>query len=140
VLLLGWCHLVYRRKFLLDKSIIYFTLKMRTRLWEKKTDLFRMPQASEPVGRCPVRGRHTPTKFERIFSYLVILIVVLLGVLVVVGTFGISPRFKGILGVILIGYGLIRFLLMRARFDRYKGTKQERLGEGGKEGGKSLRR
>ena len=98
-----------------------------------------MPQTPEPVGRRPVWDRQTPSKFERIFSYCVILIVVLLGVLILVGAFGISPRFKGILGVILIGYGLIRFLLMKTRFDRYKEKKHQRLGEGDKEGDKSLR-
>jgi hypothetical protein len=56
-----------------------------------------------------------------------------------VGTFGISPQFKGILGVILIGYGLIRFLLMKTKFDRRKESTKERLREGDKKADKTLR-
>ncbi len=96
-----------------------------------------MSQTPEPVGRRPVWDRQTPTKFERIFSYCVILILVLLGVLILVGAFGISPQFKGILGVILIGYGLIRFLLMKTRFDRYKERRKEELEEGDKKANES---
>lgn len=66
-----------------------------------------------------------------------VLIVVLLGISILLGAFGISPQFKGILGVILIGYGLIRFLLMKTRFDRSK--EKKRLRERGKEPDKSLR-
>ena len=99
-----------------------------------------MPQTPEPVGRRPVWDRQTPTKFERIFSYCVILIIVLLGVLILAGVFGISPQFKGILGVILIGYGLIRFLLMKTKFDRCKERREKRLEEGDKEADKTLRR
>lgn len=98
-----------------------------------------MPQMPEPVGKRPVWDRQTPSKVERIFSYCVILILVLLGALILVGTFGISPQFKGILGVILIGYGLIRFLLMKTKFDRYKEGRHQRLGEGDKEADKTLR-
>jgi len=79
----------------------------------------------------------TPTKFEKIFSYCVVFIVVLLGISILLGAFGISPQFKGILGIILIGYGLIRFLLLKTRFDRSK--EKERLGERDKEPDKSLR-
>ena len=99
-----------------------------------------MPQPPKPVGKRPVWDRETPTKFERIFSYCVILILILLGVLILVGAFGISPQFKGILGAILIGYGLIRFLIMKTRFDRFKERRHQRLGEGDKEDNKSLRR
>jgi uncharacterized membrane protein len=89
-----------------------------------------MPQTPEPVGKRPVWDRQTPSKVERIFSYCVISIVVLLGVLVLMGAFGISPQFKGIIGVILIGYGLIRFLMMKRKFDRFQERRKERLGEG----------
>lgn len=98
-----------------------------------------MPQTPEPVGKPPVWDRQTPSKVERIFSYCVISIVVLLGVLILAGAFGISPQFKGILGVILIGYGLIRFLLMKTKFDRFKERKKERLGEGDKKANETLR-
>ena len=98
-----------------------------------------MLQPPEPVGKRPVWDRQTPSKVERIFSYCVIVILVLLGALILVGTFGISPQFKGILGVILIGYGLIRFLLMKTKFDRRKESTKERLREGDKEADKTLR-
>ena len=98
-----------------------------------------MPQTPEPVGKRPVWDRQTPSKVERIFSYCVISIVVLLGVLVLMGVFGISSQFKGIIGVILIGYGLIRFLLMKTKFERYKEGRHQKLGEGDKEANKTLR-
>ncbi|MCJ7578027.1 MAG: hypothetical protein MUO91_06210 [candidate division Zixibacteria bacterium] len=96
-----------------------------------------MPQTPEPFDRRPVWERQTPTKFEKIFSYCVVLIFVLLGLLILLGAFGISPQFKGILGVILIGYGVIRFLLMKTRFDRSK--EKERLVERDNKANKTLR-
>jgi hypothetical protein len=96
-----------------------------------------MPQPPQPFDRPSVWERQSPTKFEKIFSYCVVLIVVLLGISILLGAFGITPQFKGILGTILIGYGLIRFLLMKTRFDRSK--EKKRLRERGKEPDKSLR-
>jgi hypothetical protein len=98
-----------------------------------------MPQSPEPFSRRPVWDRQTPTKFEKIFSYCVIFIVGLLGLLVLLGAFGISPESKGILGVVLIGYGLIRFLLLKTRIGEPKEKGRERLGEEGKEADKTLR-
>jgi multisubunit Na+/H+ antiporter MnhC subunit len=99
-----------------------------------------MLQTPEPAGRRPRRDREIPGKFEKIFSYCVVSIVVLLGVLVLMGAFGISSQFKGIIGVMLIGYGLIRFLMMKARFQRHNEKKEGRMGEGDKERGEILRR
>jgi multisubunit Na+/H+ antiporter MnhC subunit len=99
-----------------------------------------MPQTPEPVSRRPVKERQIPGKFERIFSYCVISIVVLLGILVLTGTFGISSQFRGIIGVMLIGYGLIRFLMMKARFHKHEEKRQGRIGEGDKERGQILRK
>jgi hypothetical protein len=90
------------------------------RVVRKEERFLRMPQTPEPVGRRPAWDRQSPTKFEKIFSYCIISIIVILGVLVLGGAFGISPQFRGILGVMLIGYGLVRFLLMRTKFERYK--------------------
>jgi len=97
-----------------------------------------MSQIPEPFSRRPVRDRQTPPKFEKIFSYCVVFIVILLGLLVFFGAFGISPQFKGILGVVLIGYGLVRFLLMKTKFDRSK--EKERLGDQDKEANRTLRK
>ncbi len=99
-----------------------------------------MLQTPEPAGRRPRRDRQTPGKFERIFSYCVISIVVLLGVSVLMGAFGISSEFKGIIGVMLIGYGSIRFLMMKARFERHRDKREGRKGEGDKEEREILRR
>ena len=98
-----------------------------------------MPQTPEPVGKRSAWERQAPAKVEKIFSYCVIFVVVLLGLLVLVGAFGISPRFKGILGVILVGYGLIRFLMMKTKFDRHKERERPGLREGGEKGSKTLR-
>jgi hypothetical protein len=99
-----------------------------------------MPQPPEPVGRRPVRDRQIPSKFERIFSYCVISVVILLGFLVLVGAFGISPQFKGIIGVILIGYGLVRLLMMKGRSDRLGQRRDRGMEEEDKEGGDILRK
>lgn len=98
-----------------------------------------MPQTPEPFDRHPGWDRQTPSKFERIFSYCVVFIVVILGLLILLGAFGISPQFKGILGAILIGYGLIRFLLMKTKSGGLREKRQERLEKGNKEGNKTLR-
>jgi hypothetical protein len=110
---------------------------MRTRL-RKEERSFRMPQTPEPVGRRSAWERQAPAKVEKIFGYCVIFVVVILGLLVLIGVFGISPRFKGVLGVILVGYGLIRFLMMKTKFDRHKEGRYLRLGEGDRKGDKTL--
>ncbi len=99
-----------------------------------------MRHTPEPVGRRPLRDRQLPGRFERIFSYCVISIVVLLGVLVLLGAFGISSQYKGIIGAILIGYGLIRLLMMKARSNRRNQTREGSMGEGDKESDQILRR
>lgn len=99
-----------------------------------------MPQPPEPVGRRPVRDRQIPGRFETIFSYCVISVVVLLGFLVLVGAFGISVQFKGIIGVILIGYGLIRLLMIKRRFGRLRQRRGRAMDEKDKEGGDILRK
>jgi small neutral amino acid transporter SnatA (MarC family) len=98
-----------------------------------------MPQSFKPFSRRPVWDRQTPTKFEKIFSYCVVFIVVLLGLLVLLGAFGISPQSKGILGAVLIGYGLIRFLLMKTKVDKSKERERKRAGDQDKEADKTLR-
>jgi hypothetical protein len=112
-------------------------LEMRTK-FGKEEQSFRMPQTPEPVSKRSAWERKAPAKVERIFSYCVISIVVLLGLLVLMGAFGISPRFKGILGVILIGYGLIRFLMMKTKFDGHKEGGRLGLREGDGKDDKTL--
>jgi len=62
--------------------------------------------------------RRVPSKLEMAFSYLVVSIVTSLGLLILVGAFRIDPRYKFPLGVILVGYGLIRFWMLKSRFRR----------------------
>ncbi|MFH1336221.1 MAG: hypothetical protein ABII96_06860 [Candidatus Zixiibacteriota bacterium] len=57
-----------------------------------------------------------PTKLEKIFSIGVISIVTLLGILILLGAFSIDPGFRSPLGLILIGYGLIRFWMLKSRY------------------------
>ncbi len=99
-----------------------------------------MPQPPEPVGRRPVRDRQIHSRFETIFSYCVISVVILLGLLVLVGAFGISSQFKGIIGVILIGYGVVRLLMMKGRLDRLGQRRDRRMEPEDKEGGEILRK
>ena len=99
-----------------------------------------MPQPLEPVDRRAVRDRQIPSRFETIFSYCVISVVILLGFLVLVGAFGISSQFKGIIGVMLIGYGLIRLLMMKGKFGRLRQRTKRGMDEKDKEDGDILRK
>ncbi|KPL01089.1 MAG: hypothetical protein AMJ91_01695 [candidate division Zixibacteria bacterium SM23_73_3] len=55
-----------------------------------------------------------------VFSFGVASIVFLLGLLILIGAFGINPRYKITLGLILLGYGLIRFWILKSRYVRLK--------------------
>lgn len=61
-----------------------------------------------------------PTKFEMAFSLGVVSIVFLLGLLILIGVFGISSSFRVTLGIILLGYGLIRFWMLKSRYESLK--------------------
>jgi hypothetical protein len=79
-----------------------------------------------------------PTKFEIAFSFVVVSIVTLMGLLILSGTFGIGSSYRVTLGLILVGYGLIRFLMLKSK---YKGVKRKdmSLDELPKEDGRNLR-
>ena len=66
-----------------------------------------------------------PTKFEMAFSFGVVSIVTLLGLLILIGAFGISPSFKVTLGLILLGYGLIRLWMLKSRYEGMKKKREE---------------
>jgi heme A synthase len=76
---------------------------------------------------------------EMAFSLVVIVIVAVLGVMILAGAFTISPAYKGILGVVLIGYSLIRFSMLRSRY-RSRRREEESLAEPYKEQRKSFRK
>jgi hypothetical protein len=61
-----------------------------------------------------------PTRFEVVFSLGVVSIVFLLGLLILLGAFGISSSFRVTLGMILLGYGLIRFWMLKSRYESLK--------------------
>ncbi|OGC92725.1 MAG: hypothetical protein A2142_04330 [candidate division Zixibacteria bacterium RBG_16_48_11] len=52
------------------------------------------------------------------FSYAVIFLLILLGILLLVGYFPIDPNLRLIFGVIFIAYGIIRFLTVRWKYRR----------------------
>ena len=56
--------------------------------------------------------REVSTKFEKIFNYCVCAVVSMLGFLILVGVFDIDPRFRIIFGWMVLGYGILRFLLL----------------------------
>lgn len=72
------------------------------------------------------------------FSFGVVCIVVVLGLLILAGTFGISPGYKATLGLVLIGYGAVRFWMLKSRYQGLK-RKEERLDKRAKEEEKNLR-
>lgn len=79
-----------------------------------------------------------PTKFEMAFSFAVVLVVTLLGLLILFGAFKINPGFRVTLGLILVGYGLIRFLMLKSKYESVK-RKDMSLEELSKEDGGNLR-
>lgn len=79
-----------------------------------------------------------PSKVEMAFSLGVVCIVTLLGLLILLGTFRIDPNFRVIVGLILLSYGLIRFWMLKSRYESFKG-KEPSLGKKDKEDKKKLR-
>jgi hypothetical protein len=82
--------------------------------------------------------KRVPSKLEMVFSFGVVSIITLLGVLILLGAFGIDQRFKLPLGVILLGYGLIRFWMLKSRFQRSE-NREKGLEKPAKEDEKNLR-
>jgi len=68
--------------------------------------------------------RRMPNKFEKVFSIGVVSIVAVLGILILLGAFSIDPGFRLPLGLILIGYGLIRFWMLKSRYRSTEGKKE----------------
>lgn len=68
------------------------------------------------TGRLKPYDSRMPSKLEMAVSLGVVCIVTLLGVLILMGAFAIHPSFKVTLGMILIGYGFIRFWMIRSRY------------------------
>jgi hypothetical protein len=64
--------------------------------------------------------RRTPSRLEMAFTFGVVSIVTGLGVLILAGAFGIDPGLKVPLGLILVGYGLIRFWMLKSRYQNLK--------------------
>lgn len=79
-----------------------------------------------------------PTRFELAFSFGVVLIVFLLGLLVLMGAFGISANFRIGVGLILLGYGLIRFWMLKTKYENLK-RKEQGFSETTKEKDEKLR-
>lgn len=65
-----------------------------------------------------MRTKQVSTKFERIFNYSVCAVVSILGILILLNTFNIDPRFRIIFGWIILGYGVLRFLLLWSKYKR----------------------
>ena len=79
-----------------------------------------------------------PGKFEMAFSLGVVSIVTLMGLLILFGTFGIGFGHRVTLGLIMVGYGLIRFIMLRSKYRSAKRNHRS-LDEVPKEDGKNLR-
>jgi hypothetical protein len=79
-----------------------------------------------------------PGKFEMAFSLGVVSAVTLMGFLILFGTFGIGSGHRVPLGLIMVGYGLVRFMMLRSRYRSVK-RKDMSLDEVPKEDGENLR-
>lgn len=63
-----------------------------------------------------MRTKEVSTKFEKVFNYSVCAIVSILGLLVLLDVFNIDPRFRIIFGWLILGYGILRFLLLWSKY------------------------
>ena len=79
-----------------------------------------------------------PGKFEMAFSLGVVFIVTLMGLLILFGTFGIGSGHRVTLGLIMLGYGLIRFMMLKSKYQNMK-RKDTSLEQVPKEDGRNLR-
>ena len=78
-----------------------------------------------------------PSKLEMVFSLGVVSVVTLLGLLILIGAFSINPSYKVTLGIIFVGYGFVRFWMLRSRYESMK-RKEESLKNPPKEEEKNL--
>ncbi len=69
-----------------------------------------------PPERLQPYDRRIPTRFEKLFSLSVVSLVTVLGVLILVGILRIDPRYRVLLGLILIGYGVVRLGMLQSRY------------------------
>ncbi|MGB2696297.1 MAG: hypothetical protein WBD28_00385 [Candidatus Zixiibacteriota bacterium] len=67
-----------------------------------------------------MRTKEVSTKFEKFFNYSVCAIISILGFLVLLNAFNIDPRFRIIFGWLILGYGILRFLLMWFKYRNEK--------------------
>ena len=56
------------------------------------------------------------SKFEIVFNYTLVGILIVLGLLVISGVFRMDPNFRIIFGGIILVYGFLRFLLLRNKY------------------------
>jgi hypothetical protein len=54
------------------------------------------------------------------FSFGVVSVVTLLGLLILIGAFRINPGYKVTLGIIFVSYGIIRLWMLRSRYESMK--------------------
>ena len=73
-----------------------------------------MPERLKPY------DRRVPSRFEMAFSFAVVSIVMVLGLLILAGAFTISPAYKVTLGMVLIGYGFVRLWMLKSRYESLK--------------------
>lgn len=73
-----------------------------------------MPERLKPY------EQRAPTKFEMAFSFGVVCVVTLLGLLILIGAFNIDPGFRFTLGMVLVGYGFVRFWMIKSRYQSLK--------------------
>jgi hypothetical protein len=91
-----------------------------------------MPQRLKPY------NSRVPSKFEMAFSLGVVSLVTLLGLLILTGAFRIDPNFKVTLGIVLVGYGLVRFWMLKSRY-RSRSGKEDSVQKLPKEDDEKLR-
>jgi fatty acid desaturase len=83
-----------------------------------------MAAETSKSGRVLPYHSRVPSKFEKVFSAGIVSIVTILGILILLGVFSIDPGFRLPLGLILVGYGVIRFWMLKSRYRKVEGEKE----------------
>ncbi len=75
-----------------------------------------IPKETSKSDRFQPYHRRVPSKLEKLFSVGVVSTVTLLGILILLGAFSIDPGFRLPLGLILVGYGVMRMWMLKSRY------------------------
>jgi len=66
------------------------------------------------------------SKFERIFNYTLVGLIILLGIVIISGIFSLETNFRNIFGGIILAYGFLRLWLLSNRYRKERREEQKK--------------